>query len=202
MGLKLLIISLWTPQYILKKEIDRVAEVTNCCLDHLLSIYASEKLEVIREKELIMKGGLEERRNIMANSHNMRVEALVEILGVEEAVSLGRGALFKAGLKLGQEAKVRLGVGNSLHDLINAARVLYRVLGIDFEIKESSGKIDMIVHKCSLSNYYNSKTCRILSAADEGVVQGLNENIHLNFIERMTEGPSKCVARIILSEKS
>lgn len=202
MGLKLLIISLWTPQYLLKQEIDRVAEVTNCCLDQLLSRYASEKLEAIHEKELIMKGGLEERRNVMANAHNMRVEALVEILGAEETVRLGRSSLFKAGLKLGQEAKVRLGVGNSLNDLIKAAEVLYRVLGIDFEIKVSSGKIDMVVNKCSLSKYYNSKTCRILSAADEGVVQGLNENIHLNFIERMTEGPSKCVACINYVKKS
>ena len=36
----------------------------------------------------------------------------------------------------------------------------------------------------------------ILSAADEGVVHGLNENMGMHFKERITEGVSECIACI------
>lgn len=196
MSLKLRIASCWTPQTLLIPELDRVAEVTIECLDLLLEEYAPLKYKEITEKELEMKGNLEQRREIMATTHNVRVEALIDSLGYDTALRVGRKALFKAGLKLGREAKERLGVGGSLQDLIRAARILYRVLGIEFEIEESGDQITMVVNKCSLSNYYTAKTCNILSAADEGVVQGLNEDIHMNFTLRITEGHPKCVACI------
>lgn len=196
MSLKLRFASIWLPEYILKQEIDRVAYVTITCLDQLLLEYAPDKLQAFKKEELVMKGDMEERRKIMANAHNMRVKALIEVLGCEEAVKIGRDALFQAGLKLGREARMRLNVGNSLPDLIRAARVLYRVLGIEFEVKKSGEKLNMVVERCSLSGYYNPETCLILSAADEGVVQGLNKNIRMQFTERMTEGSLKCLAYI------
>ena len=194
MNLKLRIASHWIPSIFLIPEIDRVAEVTVKCLDQLLEKY--ERYNSISKKELKMEGNIEERRKIMANAHNVRVKKLIDYLGYDDAQLIGRKALFKAGLILGREAKERLGVGSSLQDLIRAARILYRVLGIKFEINESGGKIKITVYKCSLSDYYTFETCRILSAADEGVVQGLNENINMKFTERMTEGHSECVACI------
>jgi len=137
----------------------------------------------------------------MAYAHNIRVKALLKALGEEDALKIGRNALFKAGMKLGQEARQRLGVGDSLQDLIRAARVLYRVLGIEFRVQQSGDEVFMIVEKCSLSSYYTAMTCKILSAVDEGVVQGLNPNINLNFTERMTDGPSECVACISYESK-
>lgn len=196
MSLKLRIASYWTPQIFLIPEIDRVAEVTVKCLDRLLEEYAPLKYETVIQEELKMEGSLDERRKIMAITQNERVKALIDSIGYDDALRVGRKALFKAGLKLGREAKNRLGVGSSLQDLIRAARILYQVLGIEFEIEESGDQIIMIVDKCSLSNYYTSETCKILSAADEGVVQGLNENIHMNFTLRITEGHPKCMAYI------
>lgn len=196
MNLKLRIASFWTPKSLLIPEIDRVAEVTVNCLEELLIQFAPEKLKSINDDELIMNGDIENRRRIMAIAHNVRVEALIDAMGYDNALKIGRKALFKAGLQLGREARERLGVGDSLQDLIRAARVLYRVLGIEFQIIKSGDDILMIVNKCSLSIYYLPETCRILSAADEGVVQGLNENINMIFTERMTDGPSECVACI------
>lgn len=196
MGLKLRIASLWVPEILLIPDIDRVAEVTVKCLDHLIEEYSPLKYNSTTHKELKMEGSLDERREIMAIIHNVRVKALIDAVGYDDAMVVGRKSLFKAGLKLGREAKRRLGVGNSLQDLIRAARILYRVLGIEFEVEESGDGITVMVNKCSLSNYYAADTCNILSAADEGVVQGLNENIHMHFTEKITDGHSKCIACI------
>jgi hypothetical protein len=196
MNLKLRLASFWLPSFILKKEIDKVAEVTIGCLDQIINEFTSDELNKFSREKLIMKGNMENRRKIMSKAHNIRVKELINVLGYDEAVRAGRASLFKAGLKLGLEARERLGVGSGLQDLIRAARILYRVLGIEFIIIQSVDDNLMVVKKCSLSEYYTPETCKILSAADEGVVQGLNPNIHLIFTQRMTDGPSECVACI------
>jgi hypothetical protein len=195
MSLKLRLASLWLPSFLIKKELDHVADVTIGCLDQLLLKYKPDIMETISRADLPMDGNLDDHRRIMAHAHNGRVESLIEIMGYENAVKIGRKYLFKAGLKLGREARKRLIVNDDLPDLVRAARVLYRVLGIEFEI-EYGDEVTIIVSKCCLSNYYTPETCRILSAADEGVVQGLNENIHMKFTQRMTDGPSECLACI------
>lgn len=194
MSFKLRMASYWMPQFLLIPEIDHVAMVTVNCLDELLLQYAPSKLNIIQKDKFQIKGDINNRRKLMATAHNVRVKALIDELGHDDALIIGRKALFKVGLKLGQEARERLGVGDSLQDLIRAARVLYQVLGIEFRIKSSGKEINMVIKKCLLSSYYTAQTCQILSAADEGVVQGLNENIQMKFTQRMTEGPSECIA--------
>ena len=41
---------------------------------------------------------------------------------------------------------------------------------------------------------YTPETCRIMSAADEGVLKGLNEKMDLKFMKRITEGAEECTA--------
>ncbi len=194
MNLKLRIASIWVPEFLLIREINRVAKVTITCLNQLLMNYAAENN--ISREEVVLKGNIKERRWIMANAQNIRVKALISALGCEEATRIGREALFKAGLQLGYEARARLGVSDSLKDLLRAARVLYRVLGIKFRVEEQNTNSLMMVTKCALSKYYTLETCRVLSAADEGVVQGLNKNFSIKFTERITEGSSHCIACI------
>lgn len=201
MSFRLWIASYWVPPFLLLSEIDHVAMVTVNCLDDLLLKYAPSKLSIIQKDKFHMEGNINNRRKLMAKAHNVRVKALIDALGYEDAMKIGRKALFQAGLKLGQEARERLGVGDSLQDLIRSARVLYHVLGIEFKVdihgKENKvNDLHIIISKCSLSSYYTAETCQILSAADEGVVQGLNENIQMKFTQRMTEGPSECMACI------
>ena len=195
MNLKLHLATIWLPSFFVKKELDRVAEVTVGCLDTLLKKYDSDVLKTISQKKLVLDGNVAERRRLMATAHELRVKALIDALGYEEAMNIGRNSLFKAGLKLGREARKQLGVGSSLQELVMAARVLYKILGIEFEIKQGA-EVLMIVNKCCLSKYYSPETCMLLSAADEGVVQGLNEKINMKFTQRMTEGPSECLACI------
>lgn len=198
MNFKLLLASFWMPDFLLIPELDKVAEVTVGCLDQLLEKHAPDKFKSISKDELVLEGNINKRRKQMAVAHNIRVKLLIDALGWEDAMMIGRKALFKVGLYLGREARERLDVGGDFKDLIRAAGILYRVLGIEFQIKRSRKDIFMIVERCSLSYYYSPETCKILSAADEGVVQGLNENIHMKFTQRMTEGYGKCEACINL----
>lgn len=212
MSIRLKIASLWLPDFILKKELDKVARNTIKELDNVLKDHAPEKMEEIIEKDEDLKGNrrksmifglpnykfgsLEERRASMARAHNNRVKALIEEVGYEKAIEIGRDAMFKVGYRLGQEARLKLGVGNDFKDLELAARILYKILGIDFKIENKGGNIIMVVNRCALSKYYSPETCIVLSAADEGVVSGLNENMNLQFKERITEGASECIACI------
>lgn len=204
MSLKLLLASLWTPQYVLIRELDRVAEVTNRTLNELLTEHAPSVRDTSKVEHLSGKT-LEERRASMAEGHSLRVKALMNAVGVEKAISLGRESMFKAGVQLGQEARRRLQVGKGMKDLVRAARIMYRVLGIEFRVEwESTGGAIMRVSRCALSDHYSAEICMILSAADEGVVRGLNPGVGMRFTERITSGSPVCVAcidRIVEEEK-
>lgn len=194
MSIKLKILSIWVPQCLLVNELDRVAEVTNECLDKLLEEYSPESLNLL--EDLVMGGNLEQRRALMAEGHNARVNAIIGVLGYEKAMAVGRTALFKSGYKLGLEARRRLGVSENIPDTIKAAQILYKVLGIEFKVKKLEKDMVLRVKRCSLATSYSPETCRMMSAADEGVVHGLNENINMLFKKRITEGAKECTACI------
>ncbi len=193
-NVKLRLLSFWMPQPIIINEIDRIAAVTIECLNQLLKKYAPD--DQLMNEKYVMNGSILMRRRSMAEAQNIRVKNLIESLSYGEAVKIGRKALHQVGLKLGLETRQRLNLNNSQRDLLNAAQILYRVLGIEFHIIEEDNKIFLIVEKCSLARYYTRETCRILSAVDEGVVHGLNNNYSMIFKKRITEGHSECQACI------
>ena len=192
MSIRLKIASLWIPDFILKRELDNVARKTTEGLNAALKQYAHK----IVEKGEVLNGNLEERRSIMAKAHNKRVKILIQELGYKKAVKIGRTVMFEVGCKLGREARRKLGVGNDFKDLELAAGILYKILGIEFKIENNDGNMIMIINRCDLSKYYSPEACIILSAADEGVVHGLNENMGMQFKERITGGASECKACI------
>ncbi len=191
MTIRLKIASIWLPDFILKRELDKVARKTIKGLDEVLKQHASpQKLD----EDVVLRGSLEGRRSKMTRTHNSQVRTLINELGYEKGIELGRKAMFSVGYGLGQDASRRLGVGDNFQDLEMAAKILYKVLGIDFKIENKNGNVIMIVNRCSLSRYYTADACKVLSAADEGVVRGLNENMEMKFKERITEGASECIA--------
>ncbi len=196
MTLRLRMLALWTPERILVGEVDRVAALTIAALDRLLE----ERVPGYqRAADAPLEGGLEERRAAMARSQCARVAALLEALGREEAVRAGRKALFPVGEQLGREARERLGAGGGIGDLVRAAKILYRVLGIRFRVTEGrAGETKLCIDRCALAEHYSREACMILSAADEGVVRGLNPAVRMEFMERITEGARECVARLTL----
>lgn len=199
MGFKLRILSFWTPECLLKKGLDELAVSTIKGLELLLEEKAKNsmlRMPYSYGDNIILKGDLKNRRIEMCRSHNKLVKTLITVFGYDKAIELGREAMFQEGFSLGLKFKKILGVGNSLEDLIRAARILYNVLGIEFCIEERESNVVMIVNHCSLAEYYDSDTCMILSAADEGVIQGLNSDIKIKFIQKITEGCNKCIASI------
>ncbi len=52
------------------------------------------------------------------------------------------------------------------------------------------------IKSCELANQYSPETCKIMSAADEGVLNGLNKKLSMKFIKRITEGAEECTACI------
>jgi hypothetical protein len=198
MGLRLRLASLWLPGPLLVRELERIAERTTAALDSLLEDHAPESLrEIRRVEETPATGSLEQRRAAMAVAQNARVEALVGAIGREEAIRLGRSSLHEVGVGLGREVRRRLGVGDDPMDLVRAARLLYRVLGIGFRVEWQGGdKAVLLVDRCALAESYSDEACLVLSAVDEGVVRGLSPRLGMSFEERIAAGAPRCVACI------
>ncbi len=107
--------------------------------------------------------------------------------------------LCRVGFGLGKDAKERLKVADSPEELSRAAKVMYRILGIDFHVKTAeNGMPILVVHRCALSEHYSRTTCLLLSAVDEGVVSGLCPEASMRFSQRITDGSPCCIAEITL----
>ena len=196
MGIRLFILGLWTPKYVINKELDKVSTLTTNALREVMTTHLPTSTGETAEKEASRRN-IEEKRASMAKEHAVLVESLVKALGREQAIKLGREALFKAGEKLGGETRSRLGVSDSRKDLIKAARILYRVLGINFKVEwQGQTSATLIVDRCALAKNYSELTCAVLSATDEGVVKGLNPNMNMKFENWITSGCSNCIAKI------
>ncbi len=91
----------------------------------------------------------------------------------------------------GQELRRDLGV-RSAAEVMRAGRLLYRLLGIDFQGSTSGG---IVIRTCLFSSYYTSRTCGFISALDEGILSGLAGGGRLEFSERMTDERPCCLAR-------
>lgn len=202
MSARLLLASLWLPPWLLRRELARIATRTTGALDDLLLVNAPEALDEIRSSDRPTSGSSRRRREALARSHTIRVTRLIEILGRDEALRAARLALFQTGIELGREARARLRVGRNRRALVQAARLLYRVLGIAFRAQWTAPGVAMVrIDRCALSRDYSAETCLALSAADEGVVAGLWPGARLEFMKRITQGAPACVASLRLSEK-
>jgi hypothetical protein len=87
---------------------------------------------------------------------------------------------------------------SSTSDVIAVSRLLYRVLGIDFQGTEQ-GTIK--ISKCFFSKIYSSTTCHVISSLDAGMIAGLSGGNEMIFSERITEGAESCIAQFILKEQ-
>jgi len=201
-SLRLALASIFLPPWTARRSLAEMAEATTGALDALLAERAPDRLTNIRKGERPARGGLAGRRRALAAAHRARVAALVEALGEAEGIRLAREGLFSAGVRLGEAARRRLGTSDDSRDLVRAARVLYRVLGIRFRAERSDKtEVRVRIDRCALAAGYGDLTCRALSAADAGVVAGLFPGARFTFQERITEGRPACLARIELPRR-
>ncbi len=175
MNIKLSLLSIWTPKFIIIKELERTVAIINEHLDRIIM-----DCSINPPKDDLYKGNLDDMRTSMAQGHNKRVKILMDVLGKEKAYKLSKEAMFNAGLVMGQRARKLLGVRENIEDTIKAAKILYRILGIDFYTENKGNNIILWVTSCALSSDYTPETCCIMSYADKGVLKGLNKNLDLN----------------------
>jgi hypothetical protein len=198
-SLKLLLASVWLPNYVLKGELEKVAATTTDALRSLLEEVAPDELQKVSMEIKPPTGSIEERRAVMATNHSLLVKALSDGIGHDRAVEVGREALFKVGVRLGKESRKRLGVGDSVEALLMAARVMYSVLGIRFTFSGEGGEHCIEMQRCALSEHYSELTCTVLSAIDEGVVRGLNPRASMSFKRKITSGFPTCTAYVTIT---
>ena len=203
MGLRLRVLCWWTPNLVLSRELDHVSQVTSAALKSLLATCVDSKQIQRVEGKAQHSKTIDEKRSLMAAEHAMIVQELATAVGRDKALTLGREALFEVGRRLGLETREKLGVSSdSPKDLVRAATILYRVLGIDFNAEWSGAdQATLVVNRCALAQKYSEFTCRVLSATDEGVVRGLDPNATMTFEELVTSGCPKCRAKIEFSKQ-
>lgn len=201
MGLRLSILSLWTPEYIIRRELENISDKTITALKSLVSKYAIKTVDVPNQNHP-PPITIRDRRAIMAQTQTSLVESLASAIGHEEAVRLGRETLFLVGQNLGMQARSRLGVGDNPSDLTKAAKILYRVLGIEFHLQwHGQSSATVVIDKCALAKQYSKLACEVLSATDEGVMRGLQPRLTMKFKEYMTSGCENCLAEINFNGK-
>jgi hypothetical protein len=99
---------------------------------------------------------------------------------------------------LGTALRRRLGV-RTRADALRAARIAYRMVGIDLRADEHG---DVTVDRCAFAERYTPEVCRLMSALDAGLIAGLTDGGRLAFSERITEGRPRCLASIAWQEAS
>lgn len=92
--------------------------------------------------------------------------------------------------KMGRSLRQRLRIRRP-GEFRTALRLIYRALGIDLQI---SAQGEVKICSCYFSGFYSAPVCRLMSALDDGLVQGLSGGGRLRFTRRLTEGASCCRA--------
>jgi hypothetical protein len=199
LGFRLSLLYWWTPNYIIKRELRNVSSQTTKALKTLIASYAPQEVAATDQQ---FPTRISEQRAMMAQTHTKLVIVLEAAVGHEKAVALGRESLFAVGVNLGKQTRGKLGVGDNPKDLIRAAKILYRILGIEFNLEwlDDSNAV-AIINRCALSEQYSKLTCEVLSATDEGVMKGLQPNVTMQFAEYMTSGCPNCRANIHFNQK-
>ncbi len=105
-----------------------------------------------------------------------------------------REAGFKFGAGLGRELGVR-----SRSEVMEAARLLYRFIGIDFQ-GGADGRV--VIGRCFFAGFYSPEACLLMSALDDGVVSGLAGGGSLVFTGRITQGGPVCEAKFVFPENT
>lgn len=101
-----------------------------------------------------------------------------------------RRRLRQEALDFGADIRRRLGI-SSRAEAMRAARILYRMLGVDLKASLAGS---IVVRSCSFSSTYTCETCALMAAMDEGLFAGLAGEGRLEFSARITEGAERCVA--------
>lgn len=115
-------------------------------------------------------------------------EKTEEILAGENSQAVQK-LLYDRAYQMGCSLRKTLGI-SSAGEFMTAARLLYRLMGIEFQ-GEETGRIT--IKKCYFSRIYSEDICRFISSLDEGMLAGLSGGSgKLRFSDRLTSGADCC----------
>ncbi|MBN1798819.1 MAG: L-2-amino-thiazoline-4-carboxylic acid hydrolase [Spirochaetales bacterium] len=194
MNLKLMLASKWIPQRVIKQELLFIAESTISLLNILLREHDLATAEPIR----IQKNQSPDRiRENMALIHVLQTRRLMEHIGHKETLARGRERLYALGQRIGGVFKNQFNIGDHLGDAQRAVQIMYKILQIKFHIQWISPiEAHLDVKHCSLARFYGEHTCALLCAADEGVINGINNALTMKFKNHLTQGHPFCRAEL------
>jgi hypothetical protein len=191
----------WTPKFIVRKELKNISDQTTTALKALLTKNTIVEINIENQKQHPEKN-INQQRTVMAQTQSKLVETLEAAIGREETLKLGRQALFSVGQELGKQIRFKLGVSDDPKDLTKAAKILYRILGIEFHLEWlDNSNAKAIIDRCPLAEQYSKLACEVLSATDEGVINGLQPKVTMKYKEFITSGCKNCRADIHFTEE-
>jgi hypothetical protein len=180
MNLRLLALKIYIPAFIKKKKLDELFQLTA----HAFGCEAPKR-----------KGNSYNER---LKSYAMFTRCKAEIcLQEEKKLKEVKTRLFQSAYRLGRKIRRKFCL-RSPNEIMEMSRILYRILGIDFEGTTCG---DVTIKSCLFSNYYSPRICQLISSLDEGLAAGLSEGGRLSFSQRITEDKDCCKARFVLPEK-
>ena len=100
--------------------------------------------------------------------------------------------LYRNAYELGRACR-RVSRIRTVEDAMALARVLYRLLDIEFQGDEGG---DVVISRCYFSRFYSGQVCQVMSAMDRGLLAGLSGGRQLVFFTRITEGQAWCRAHL------
>lgn len=129
-------------------------------------------------------------------SHRRLLKAYAAFTGEQARIAMGCGTdpgvlseqLRLESREMGQSLRKRLRL-RTYGEFRGALRLIYRALGIDLR---ASACGEVLVRRCFFSRFYTGSACRLISALDDGLVEGLSGGGRLHFSHRLTEGASRC----------
>ena len=115
---------------------------------------------------------------------------------LRQDLQLIKSRLYHNAFQLGRSIRKRFKI-KTAREVISLIKVIYRVLGIDFEADLQG---EALIKKCFFSQFYSREVCEVISAIDEGMAAGLSDGGKLTFTQRMTAGEDCCRAYFKLKE--
>jgi hypothetical protein len=175
MGLILDLAGIYVPQFMRKRQLERLFEATAGAFAVASpSVWGLSYDDSLKEYARFTR---EQARKTIQQGNELKVQSSL----FQNACRIGRQ--FRADFKI-----------NTAEDVMRAGALVYRLLKIDFQA-ESGGAI--VIKRCFFSAYYSGDVCRLISSLDEGLFYGLSGGGRLNFTQRITEGNTCCRARLL-----
>lgn len=138
-------------------------------------------------------------------SYDERLKAFASYTTQEAEIQIREGQhldeiktrLYEKAYDLGQKIREDLRI-RSTQEIMETSRILYQILGIDFEGNKEG---EVTIKKCFFSSYYSNRVCELISSLDKGVAAGLSEGGKLSFFQKITEGKDCCKAHLVLPKE-